>query len=247
MFGDLALQLVTASHRSTLATTPQLPLPKYALPLILSICLECRQLNSTIQSMPADELSLSQDRGLVCALTVQHLAARRNKRCLLAYLHTRVGGIKERWWDAGGGLAYLLSPAGGIGAGSNGVADANGAGGGASGAGARQGQANANAAESLEGEAPDLRSALSPQEIDFLRGYNALMLDYKSDFLDVLDLTAGIDRPPGELMVDVRVVRDAGEVILEGGERVEFKRGERFRLVRGQVERLIVQGYLEEI
>jgi len=83
--------------------------------------------------------------------------------------------------------------------------------------------------------------------MDFLKGYNSLMLDYKSDFLDVLDLTAGIDRPPGELMVDVRVVKDAGEVVLESGERVELRKGERFRLVRSQVERLIVQGYLEEV
>jgi GINS complex subunit 1 len=98
-----------------------------------------------------------------------------------------------------------------------------------------------------DAEAPDLRSALSPQELDFLRGYNNLMLDYKSDFLDVLDLTAGIEKPPGELMVDVRVVKDAGEVVLEGGERVDFRKGERFRLARSAVERLIIQGYLEEV
>lgn len=99
----------------------------------------------------------------------------------------------------------------------------------------------------METDIPDLRSALSPQELDFLRGYNNLLLDYKSDFLDVLDLTAGIDRPPGELMVDVRVMKDAGEVILEGGERVEFRKGERFRLGRSAVERLIIQGFLEEV
>ena len=218
MYGDLALQLVTGSHRSTLSTTPQLPLPKYALPLILSICLETRQLGTAITNAAAThgQVSLSQDRGLVCNLTVQHLAARRNKRCLLAYLSTRVGGIKERWWDAGGGLAYLLSPA-------------------------------TSTSVNPDADAPDLRSALSPQELEFLRGYNNLMLDYKSDFLDVLDLTAGIDRPPGEFMVDVRVMKDAGDVILEGGERVEFRKGERFRLARGQVERLIVQGFLEEV
>jgi GINS complex subunit 1 len=136
-------------------------------------------------------------------LTVQHLSARRNKRCLLAYLATRVGGVKERFWDSGGSLAYLN-----------------------------------------EG---DIRSNLSPQELDFLRGYNNLILDYKTDFLDVLDLTAGIDRPPGEYMVDVRVIKDAGEVILEGGERIDFRKGERFRLARSQVERLIIQGFLEEV
>jgi len=83
--------------------------------------------------------------------------------------------------------------------------------------------------------------------LDFLRGYNNLILDYKSDFLDVLDLTGGIEKPPGELMVDVRVVKDAGEVVLEGGERVDFRKGERFRLARSAVERLIIQGYLEEV
>lgn len=218
MYGDLALQLITGSHRSTLATTPQLPLPKYALPLILSICLETRQLGTSITTAAEThgQVSLSQDRALVCNLTVQHLAARRNKRCLLAYLQNRVGGIKERWWDAGGGLAYLLSPA-------------------------------SNASVNPDSDAPDLRSALSPQELDFLRGYNNLLLDYKSDFLDVLDLTAGIDRPPGELMVDVRVIKDAGEVVLEGGERVDFRKGERFRLARSAIERLIVQGFLEEV
>lgn len=222
MYGDLALQLVTASHRSTLTNTPQLPLPKYALPLILSICLETRQLGTSITAAASThgQISLSQDRSLVCNLTVQHLAARRNKRCLLAYLQTRVGGIKERWWDAGGGLAYLLST---------------------------NPQSSTGGGVNADADAPDLRSALSPQELDFLKGYNSLMLDYKSEFLDVLDLTAGIERPPGELMVDVRVVRDAGEVVLEGGERVDFRKGERFRLERSQVERLIVQGFLEEV
>jgi GINS complex subunit 1 len=43
------------------------------------------------------------------------------------------------------------------------------------------------------------------------------------------------------------VIKDAGQVILEGGERVDFRKGERFRLGRGAVERLIVQGFLEEV
>ncbi|WVN86159.1 DNA replication complex GINS protein PSF1 [Cryptococcus depauperatus CBS 7841] len=218
MYGDQALQLITASHRTTLASTPQLPLPKYALPLILSICLETRQLGASITAIAESHgpVSLSQDRALVCNLTVQHLAARRNKRCLLAYLTTRVGGIRERWWDAGGALSYLLSPA---------------------------------ASENVnpEADAPDLRSALSPQELDFLRGYNSLMLDYKSEFLDVLDIAAGIEKPPGELMVDVRVVKDAGEVFLGSGEKVDFRKGQRFRLEKSQIERLIIQGYLEEV
>ncbi|WVQ68500.1 DNA replication complex GINS protein PSF1 [Kwoniella botswanensis] len=228
MYGDLALQLVTSSHRSTLSTTPQLPLPKYALPLILSICLETRQLGQSITSAAEQhgQVSLSQDRSLVCNLTVQHLSARRNKRCLLAYLSTRVGGIKERWWDSGGSLAYLLSPT----------------------SSSNTNNSDPSAINSSESESSgDLRNNLSPQELDFLRGYNNLMIDYKSDFLDVLDLTSSIDRPPSELMVDVRVLKDAGEVVLEGGEKLDFRKGERFRLNRSNVERLIVQGYLEEV
>ncbi|KAK4685826.1 GINS complex subunit 1, partial [Tremellales sp. Uapishka_1] len=207
MYGDLAAQLVTASHRTTLSTTPQLPLPKYPLPLILAIALETRQLGTSITTAAEThgQVSLSQDKGLVCNLTVQHLAARRNKRCLLAFLQTRIGGIKERWWDAGGGLAFLLN------------------------------------------QNDELRSNMSPQEIDFLRGYNDLLLDYKSEFLDVLDLTNGIEKPPGEWMVDVRVVKDAGQVVLEGGERIDFRKGERFRLAKSGVERLIIQGFLEEV
>jgi GINS complex subunit 1 len=221
MYGDQALQLVTGAYRSTLATTPQLPLPKYALPLVLAICLETRQLDVAIRAATDEatrggQQTLTQDPARLAALTVQHLAMRRNKRCLLAYLASRMGGIRERFWDAGGALAYLLSPA-------------------------------ASANVSAEADAPDLRSALSPHELDYLRGYNALVLDYKSDFLDVLDIAAPIDKPPGELMVDVRVIRDAGEVYLEGGERVEFRKGERFRLERAQVERLILQGFLEEV
>lgn len=222
MYGDQALQLVTAAHRSTLASAPQLPLPKYAQQLVLSICLETRQLGSAITSATeANAANLSQDPALICCLTVQHLAVRRNKRCLLAYLSNRVGGIKERWWDAGGALAHLLAP----------LTEA------ATGTGNSTG----------DPDAPDLRSALSHQEQEFMRGYNALVLDYKSDFLDVLDIAAPINRPPGELQVEVRVVREAGEVVLDDGRRILLRKDERFRLERALVERLIVQGYLEEL
>jgi GINS complex subunit 1 len=222
MHGDQALQLVTAAQRSTLATAPQLPLPKYAQKLVLDICLETRQLGDAIAHMTESAANLSQDQALICALTIKHLAVRRNKRCLLAYLHTRVGGIKERWWDAGGALAHLLAPYDPTAA--PGVGNSTG-----------------------DPDAPDLRSALSQQELDFMRDYSSLVLDYKSDFLDVLDVAAPIGRPPGELFVDVRVVRDAGEVVLENGARFEFTKGSRFYLERALIERLIVQGYLEEM
>ncbi|WWC71339.1 uncharacterized protein I206_105293 [Kwoniella pini CBS 10737] len=230
MYGDLALQLVTASHRSTLSTTPQLPLPKYALPLILSICLETRQLGQSITTAAEQygQISLSQDKSLVCNLTVQHLSARRNKRCLLTYLSTRINGIKERWWDSGGSLAYLLS--------NEILGDNN-----------NNNNELENDFEKEISNDKDLKNNLSPQEIDFLKGYNNLMLDYKSDFLDILDLNSNLNKPPKELMIDIRVIKDAGEIFLENGEKVDFRKGERFRLNRSNIERLIVQGFLEEV
>ena len=93
-----------------------------------------------------------------------------------------------------------------------------------------------------------MRSRLSPQETDFLRGYNELILDYKSEFLDVLDLTSSITRPPtiDDLYVDVRVVRDCGTVYTELGQ-IEFRKGQRYMVRRSDIERLITQGYLEEV
>lgn len=44
----------------------------------------------------------------------------------------------------------------------------------------------------------------------------------------------------------VKVVRDCGVVMTERGA-IDFQRGQRFLVRRGDVERLVVQGYLEEV
>lgn len=101
----------------------------------------------------------------------------------------------------------------------------------------------------------DLRSRLSPQEVDFLRSYSSLILDLKTPFLDIpLDLASGINNPPppaGELFIDVKVVRELGEggmVWMEDAKgMVEFRLGGRYMCRRSDVERLIVQGYLVEV
>jgi GINS complex subunit 1 len=225
MHGDDGLKLVMEARRATLTET----LPKYNDTLVRQVCLETRQLGDSIthHTEMSDADTLRQDLGLVCNLTVQHLSARRNKRCLMAYHAQRVDMLKDMYWAAGGALAHLLNTS--------------------SAGNAHNGPAGAAVQATTNGQTDaDIRSKLSPHEVDFLRSYNDLILDYKSDFLDVLDLTAGIESPPGELYVDVKVIKDCGTVYTEMGE-IEFRKGQRYMVRRSDIERLIVQGFLEEI
>ncbi|THG99121.1 hypothetical protein EW026_g3168 [Hermanssonia centrifuga] len=94
----------------------------------------------------------------------------------------------------------------------------------------------------------DIRSKLSPHEVDFLRSYSASLLTFRSGVLatEEVDLFAPISRPPKDLHVQVRVIRDCGVIQTEVGA-LDFKKGQRTLVRRGDVEHLIVQGYLEEV
>lgn len=92
----------------------------------------------------------------------------------------------------------------------------------------------------------NMRQNMSPQEVDFLRGYNALIMDYRSDVLDVLDVAASLKSPPKDLNVEVHVIRDCGTIHTEQGS-IDFRKGRRFMVRRADIEHLIVQGYLEEV
>jgi GINS complex subunit 1 len=177
------------------------------------VCLETRLLYDEIKRLASASQAngqapnLSQNRGLIANLTVQHLSTRRNKRCLLAYHRHRLDRLGKLFWQGGGALAHVLNDA-------------------------------------------DTRAKLSPHEVDFLRGYNDLVLTYKQEFVDVLDLASGglvgLEKPPKDLFVAVKVVRDCGMVWTERGV-IDFRLGQRFLVRRGDVERLIVQGYLVEV
>lgn len=93
---------------------------------------------------------------------------------------------------------------------------------------------------------PDTRSKLSPHEVDFLRQYGTLVMNYRAAFSNELDITASIAHPPRDLHVLVRVVRDCGVIQTELGS-IDFQKGQRFMVRRGDIEHLIVQGYLEEV
>jgi len=93
---------------------------------------------------------------------------------------------------------------------------------------------------------PDMRSKLSPHEVDYLRSYHASAMDFRGEFSNELDIMASITVPPKELHVSVKVVRDCGVIQTEIGT-IDFKKGQRFMVRRADIEHLIVQGYLEEV
>jgi len=68
-----------------------------------------------------------------------------------------------------------------------------------------------------------------------------VLTDYKAHYLD-LDLTAA-PLPPKELFVEVRVVKDCGELQTEHG-MVNLQKNSQHFLRRTDVEHLIKQGYL---
>ncbi|KAJ8080578.1 DNA replication protein psf1 [Marasmius tenuissimus] len=92
----------------------------------------------------------------------------------------------------------------------------------------------------------DIRSKLSPHEVDYLRQYNNSVMDFRSEFSHELDITASITNPPKDLHVLVHVVKDCGVIETELGS-IDFQKGQRFMVRRADIEHLIVQGYLEEV
>lgn len=58
-------------------------------------------------------------------------------------------------------------------------------------------------------------NSLSPEEEEYFRQYNDMLAAYKGQWTDI-DLTGSLE-PPRDLFVDVRVLKDAGEIQTEYG------------------------------
>jgi GINS complex subunit 1 len=123
------------------------------------------------------------DQATACTLLVNHLAMRRNKRCLLAYHRTRTDKLEELVWN-GTDVGEL------------------------SGQQVREGAGGSTAPDTAT-------SSLSPQEEDYVRQYSDLLAAYKGQWTDI-DLTGSLE-PPRDLFIDVRVLKDAGEIQTEYG------------------------------
>lgn len=87
-------------------------------------------------------------------------------------------------------------------------------------------------------------SSLSPEEEEYFRQYNDIIAAYKGHWTDI-DLTGSLE-PPKDLFVDVRVLKDAGEVQTEYGA-INLTKNSQFYVRLGDVERLIAQGFLQRL
>lgn len=154
---------------------------------------EVRQLDKEVANLLAPfggAFDPSSDPATACALLVNHLAMRRNKRCLLAYHRVRTDKLEELCWA---GVDVLEGGGGGQG----GVQDGRVT-------GVREG-----------GNVGGDGSSLSPEEEEYVRRYGDLLAAYKGQWTDI-DLTGSLE-PPKDLFIDVRVLKDAGEIQTEYG------------------------------
>lgn len=76
-------------------------------------------------------------------------------------------------------------------------------------------QVRSNSSTGANGGADGPTSSLSPQEEEYVRQYGDLLAAYKGQWTDI-DLTGSLE-PPRDLFIDVRVLKDAGEIQTEYG------------------------------
>ncbi|KAL6940254.1 hypothetical protein ACO0QE_004152 [Hanseniaspora vineae] len=85
---------------------------------------------------------------------------------------------------------------------------------------------------------------LNHEEQQYMKEYSQLMSSLNGDFAEV-DLTGSL-LPPSEVFIDVRVLKDAGEIQTEYGV-FHLIKDSQFFVRQSDVERLIQQGYLQKI
>lgn len=87
-------------------------------------------------------------------------------------------------------------------------------------------------------------SSLSAEEEQYFHQYSDLLAAYKGQWTDI-DLTGSLE-PPKDIFIDVRVLKDAGEIQTEYGS-ITLTKNSQFYVRQGDVERLIQQGYLQRL
>jgi GINS complex subunit 1 len=182
MHGELGNKLVANAKR--IQTLPNLP--PYSTELVRAITREVRDLDRDVSRILAPysgSFTPASDPATACALLVNHLSMRRNKRCLLAYHRVRAEKLEALVWE---GKDVLDQHA--------------------------QGQQDA-----LDGggEGASNQNSLSPEEEEYFRQYSDMLAAYKGQWTDI-DLTGSLE-PPKDLFIDVRVLKDAGEIQTEYG------------------------------
>lgn len=222
MYGQQANLLALAARREL-----SLPnLPTYSTNLVRDVTKEIRDLErdrnnilasyntQSTQGSGSSQFNPSYDpaerSATTCALLVQHLAVRRNKRCLMAYHRTRTDKLEAMCWE-GRDVHDAQAPTSGT---------------------------SSNGAEN------DAKNSLSAEEQQYLEGYSVLLASQKGEWTDI-DLAGSLD-PPKDIFVEVRVLRDAGEIQTEYGS-ITLTKNSQLYVLLSNVEHLIQQGYLQRL
>ena len=166
-------------------------LPPYQTELVRAVAREVRDLDKDVGIILepfAGSFNPSTEPATACALLVNHLCMRRNKRCLLAYHRTRTDKLEEMCWS-GIDVLERQQP--------------------------QQAGKAGNADETGKMGGDGASSSLSPEEEEYVRQYSDLLAAYKGQWTDI-DLTGSLE-PPQDLFIDVRVLKDAGEIQTEYG------------------------------
>ncbi|APA06324.1 conserved hypothetical protein [Sclerotinia sclerotiorum 1980 UF-70] len=217
MYGDVGNKLVQHAKR----TQKLEHLPPYQTEMVRAVTREVRDLDkdaSNILQSIGGSFDPSADPATACTLLVDHLCMRRNKRCLLAYHRTRTDKLEEMVWNGSDVLDLAAQQHRVTNEGQNGGADLG------------SGEGNT--------------SSLSPEEEEYVRQYSDLLAAFKGHWTDI-DLTGSLE-PPRDLFIDVRVLKDAGEIQTEYGT-INLTKNSQFYVRQGDVERLIAQGYLQKL
>lgn len=181
---------------------------------------------------------------IACTLLVDHLCMRRNKRCLLAYHRTRTEKLEELCWKGVDVLEQQQQQQ-------------------------QQQNVDEEGGEQAVGSGDGEGSSLSPEEEEYFRLYGDMLAAYKGQWTDV-DLTGSLE-PPQDLFIDVRVLKDAGEIQTEYGYSpplsplflsilsllrilmlmiyrvINLTKNSQLYVRQADVERLIAQGFLERL
>ncbi|RKP04673.1 hypothetical protein THASP1DRAFT_20875 [Thamnocephalis sphaerospora] len=226
MYGDDGYKLALEAKRTAIDR-----LPVFNRELVQAVCRETRYLAESLErrlrahtemaAAPRTPARSMPSQGLTPAhrfeILTEHLVMQRNKRCLLGYLHRRMQVVMQDTWRRGGSLPV---------------------------------QANATSAVN-ESEASYARAAgqpsgawdetmLSAGEAAFRRDYARLLRRYAATYADV-GLLEEL-RPPKELYVQVRAIRDGGLVQTEGGGAIRLEPGTQCFIARQEAQRLIGLG-----
>lgn len=102
----------------------------------------------------------------------------------------------------------------------------------------------ASTGASASGGQSGASSSLSAEEEQYVHQYSDLLAAYKGQWTDI-DLTGSLE-PPKDIFIDVRVLKDAGEIQTEYGS-ITLTKNSQFYVRQGDVERLIQQGYLQKL